>query len=145
MRMWVWSPASLSGLRIQRCGELLCRSQMQLRSGVAMAVAYGGSCSSSSTSSLGTSICCRCGLRQKRKKAQMIQSIRMWRKRNTAHSRKTVSVLQKTGKRTALWFSNPISGYVPQINKISTAKRYLCFHTHCNSQGMETTQVSVDG
>ena len=31
--------ASLSGLRIQRCGELLHRSQIRLRSGVAVAVA----------------------------------------------------------------------------------------------------------
>ena len=38
MRMWVWSQASLSGLRIQCCPELWCRSQMCLGSGVAMAV-----------------------------------------------------------------------------------------------------------
>ena len=38
MRMWVSSPASLSGLRIQRCPELWCRSQTQLGSGVAVAV-----------------------------------------------------------------------------------------------------------
>ena len=37
-RMQVRSLASLSGLRIQRCYELWCRSQMQLRSGVAVAV-----------------------------------------------------------------------------------------------------------
>ena len=29
-RLWVWSLASLSGLRIQHCWELWCRSQMQL-------------------------------------------------------------------------------------------------------------------
>ena len=39
MRLWVQSLASLSWLRIQRCHDLWCRSQMQLRSGVAMAVA----------------------------------------------------------------------------------------------------------
>ena len=33
------SLALLSGLRIHRCHELLCRSQMQLGSGVAVAVA----------------------------------------------------------------------------------------------------------
>ena len=38
MRMWVQSLASRSGLRIQHCHELWCKSQMQLRSGVAMAV-----------------------------------------------------------------------------------------------------------
>ena len=38
MRMQVGSPASLSGLRIQHCHELRHRSQVQLRSGVAVAV-----------------------------------------------------------------------------------------------------------
>ena len=38
VRLWVRSLALLSGLRIQRCRELWCRSQTQLRSGVAMAV-----------------------------------------------------------------------------------------------------------
>ena len=33
MRLWVQSPASLSGLRIWGCHELCCRSQMRLRSG----------------------------------------------------------------------------------------------------------------
>ena len=35
----VQSLASFSGLRIQRCHELWCRSQMRLGSGVAVAVA----------------------------------------------------------------------------------------------------------
>ena len=39
MRLRVRSLALLSGLRIQHCHELWCRSQMQLRSGVAVAVA----------------------------------------------------------------------------------------------------------
>ena len=39
MRLQVLSLASLSGLRIWRCRELWCRSQMRLRSGVAMALA----------------------------------------------------------------------------------------------------------
>ena len=39
------------------CLELWCRSQMWLRSGVAMAVAYTGDYSSDLTPSLGTSIC----------------------------------------------------------------------------------------
>ena len=38
MRPQVQSLASLSGLRIQRCRELWCRSQMWLGSGVAVAV-----------------------------------------------------------------------------------------------------------
>ena len=43
------------------CCELWCTSQTQLKSGVAMAVVQAGSFSSSSTPSLGTSICLRCG------------------------------------------------------------------------------------
>ena len=39
MRMWVRSLTPLSGLRIQPCHELQCRSQLQLRSGIAVAVA----------------------------------------------------------------------------------------------------------
>ena len=68
MRMQVWYLAFLSGLRIQCCRELWCRSQMRLGSGtaVAVAVAVAGSCSSDSTPSLGTSICP--GYRHKKKK-----------------------------------------------------------------------------
>ena len=60
MRTWVWSLASLSGLRIWHCRELQCRSQMWLGSCVAMAQAC--SCSSNWTPSLGTSIGHRYGL-----------------------------------------------------------------------------------
>ena len=38
MRLWVLSLASLSGLRIRHCRELWCRSQMWLRSLVAVAL-----------------------------------------------------------------------------------------------------------
>ena len=51
MRSQVQSLAPLSGLRIKYCHELQCRSQMQLRSGVTVAVA--SSYSSDSTPSLG--------------------------------------------------------------------------------------------
>ena len=61
MRLWVQSLASLGGLRIQHCGELWCRSQIQVRSGVAVAVVQASSHSSDLTPSLGTSICHRCG------------------------------------------------------------------------------------
>ena len=37
VRVWVQSLDSLSGLRIWHCHELQCRSQMQLRSHVAVA------------------------------------------------------------------------------------------------------------
>ena len=39
MRKWVWSLASLSGLRIQHCCEPWCRLQTQLRSCIAVATA----------------------------------------------------------------------------------------------------------
>ena len=57
MRMWVWSLALISGLRIWSCHELWCRLYTWLRSGLAMAVAKAGSCRSNLTPSLGTSIC----------------------------------------------------------------------------------------
>ena len=63
MRMWVWSLPGLaqwalpSGLKIQHCHELWCRSQLRLRSCAAVAVT--GSCSSDSIPSLGTSTCRR--------------------------------------------------------------------------------------
>ena len=56
---WVTDPA---------LPQLWHRSQMQLGSGVAVAMAQAGSCSSNSTPSLGTSICHRCGHKKKKKK-----------------------------------------------------------------------------
>ena len=61
MRLRVPSLASLSGLRIWHCRELWCRSQMQLRTHIAVAVAQASSCCSDWTPSLGTSICHGCG------------------------------------------------------------------------------------
>ena len=46
MRLWVRSLASPRGLRIWSCCELWCRSPMQLGSGMAVAVAKAGGCSS---------------------------------------------------------------------------------------------------
>ena len=60
MRTRVQSPALLSGLRIQHCRELWCRSQMQLGSGTAVAVVLASSCSSDLTPRLGTSIFHEC-------------------------------------------------------------------------------------
>ena len=68
IRLRVRSLASLSGLRIQCYRELWCRSQMQLGSGIAVAVVWAGSCSSKWTPSLGTSICRGSGPRKKEKK-----------------------------------------------------------------------------
>ena len=66
------SLALLSGLWIQRCQELWCRLQMQLRSSTTVALAWANSYSSDWTPSLGTSICRGCGTkktkRQKKKK-----------------------------------------------------------------------------
>ena len=68
MRKWVRSLALLSGLSICHCHELWCRSQTWFRSGVAMALAYVGSCSSSSAPSLETSMCCECSPKMQKKK-----------------------------------------------------------------------------
>ena len=54
--MQVQSLASLRGLRIQRCHELWCRSQVWLGSSVAVAVVQAGSCNSHLIPSPGASI-----------------------------------------------------------------------------------------
>ena len=68
--MQVRSQASLSGLKIQCCRELWCRSQMQLGSSIAVAVAKAGSCCSDSTPSLRMSKCCRCSPKKTTKPPQ---------------------------------------------------------------------------
>ena len=68
MRMQVQSLALFSRLRIWHCCELWCRSQMQLGSG--MAVAVTGSCSCNSTTSLGVIMCSGCSP-QKTKKEKL--------------------------------------------------------------------------
>ena len=59
MKTWVQSLAFLSGLMILCFQELWCGSQMWLRSGVAVAMTVACCCSSDSTPSPGTCICCR--------------------------------------------------------------------------------------
>ena len=59
MRMWFQSLAPFSGLRIQQCRDLCCRSQMWLGSGVALAVVVAPS--------LGTSLCCGVALKKTKK------------------------------------------------------------------------------
>ena len=71
MRTQVQSLALLSGLRIQHCCELWCGLQMRLGSCIAVAVASAGGYSSSWTSSLGTSICCRCDPKKTKKKKKV--------------------------------------------------------------------------
>ena len=68
MRMWVWSMASLSGLKLWCCHELWCRLKRQLGPHAAVAVAQAGSYSSDLTLSLGTSICHRRSPKKKKKK-----------------------------------------------------------------------------
>ena len=68
MRMWVQSLALLSGLRIWRGHELWSRSQVQLRSWVAVAVVQTSSYSSDSTLSLRTSLCHGCSPKKPKKK-----------------------------------------------------------------------------
>ena len=53
--------------------QLPCRSQIWLGSCVAVAVAWASSCSSGLTSSLGTSICCRCNPKKKTKKKLFLE------------------------------------------------------------------------
>ena len=53
-------PASFSRIRIRGCPELCCRSQMQLGSHIALAMAEACSCRSNVTPSLGTSIGSTC-------------------------------------------------------------------------------------
>ena len=78
MGLQVRSLDFLGGLRIQHCCELWCGSQTWLRSSVAVAMA--GSCSSSWTSSLETSICRRCGPKKtKDKRPKKKISIFMYR------------------------------------------------------------------
>ena len=72
MRLQVPSLASLSGLEIQRCRELWCRSQVQIGSRVAVALAQAGGYSSDKIPSLGTSICHGCGPKRTKKKKKKI-------------------------------------------------------------------------
>ena len=69
MRTQFQSLASLHGLRIWRCCELWCRSQVQLGSGVAVELC-GTRISSDSTPSLRTSICLGGGPTKTKKKTK---------------------------------------------------------------------------
>ena len=71
LKMWVQSLAWLSELRIWCFCKLWHRSQMWLRPGVAMAVVYACSFTSSWTPNLGTSICPSCGPKKKKRKKKI--------------------------------------------------------------------------
>ena len=66
MRLRVRFLASLSGLGIQHCHELWCRSQTQLGSGVAVTVVWARGHSSDLTPSLGISMCHRCSSKKQK-------------------------------------------------------------------------------
>ena len=86
MRTRVPSLALLRELRIWHYHELWCRSQTPLRSCIAVAMVQAGSCSSDSTPSLVTSICCRCSLKKtkKKKKKKKVCNNDLTDKRKTA-------------------------------------------------------------
>ena len=68
MRTWVQSLMSLGGLRIHRFCELQWRSQLQLRSYIAVVLALAGSYSSDLTLDLETSMCWGCSPKKTKKK-----------------------------------------------------------------------------
>ena len=74
MRMRVRSLASLSGLRVWRCCELWCRSQIELGSRVVVAMVQAGTCSYDSALSLGTSYAAGTALKSKKKKKMFISN-----------------------------------------------------------------------
>ena len=71
MRLRVRSLPLLSGLRIRRCREQWCRSQMRLGSCVSVALVWAGGYSSDSTPSLGTSTCHWSSPRKDKKKKKV--------------------------------------------------------------------------
>jgi len=84
MRLQVRSLALLSGLRIQRCGELWCRSQTWLGSCIAVALTQASGYRSNWTPGLGTSIYHGSGPRKgkkKKKKKKEIKNPRRWGKK----------------------------------------------------------------
>ena len=99
MRMRVQSPTPLSGFKIRHCCELHCRPKTWLESGIALAVAYAGSCSSNLTPSLGNSICCRGSPKKKKKKSQpcstSFQMLEMISKRNVVDIQKPTKQKRK--------------------------------------------------
>ena len=56
---------------------------------------------------------------------------------------KSIEVPQKIKNRTAIWSSNPTSGYLSAENENTNLKRYVHPHVHCsiinNSQDTKTT------
>ena len=81
-----WIPGlALSGSGIGHCYALWCRLQTQLGSSAAAAVA--GSCSSDSTPSLGSSICCRCSHKKQKRKRKKKKKKKKERKKERERER----------------------------------------------------------
>ena len=79
MRTKVWFLGSLSGLRIWSCRELWCKLQMQLRSGITVAVVWPAPEAPIWPPSPGTSICCRYGPKKaKNKQKKRIHFFVLW-------------------------------------------------------------------
>ena len=93
MRMLVQALVLISGLSIQHCHELWCMLQTWLGSGIAVAEAYSGSCSSNLTLSLGTSISHRCGPKKKQKQTTKKDYLSMFGLNNTRIKQKSFSSL----------------------------------------------------
>lgn len=73
--------AQTSGLKMQHCQELWCRSQMRLGSHIAVAMAVASSYSSDLIPSLGTSIGHRCSpkkTKKKKKKKRWVLGVPWW-------------------------------------------------------------------
>ena len=81
MRMWVRSLALFSGLKIWCCRELWYRVHTWLASGIGMAVAVAGSCSSDSTPSLGNSMCHRCDPKKQKQKEKKKKKAFAWQRK----------------------------------------------------------------
>ena len=64
LAQWVKDPA---------CCELWCRSQMRLRSSIAVVVMEAGNCISDWTSSLGTSLCHECIPKKTKKEKKKVK------------------------------------------------------------------------
>ena len=91
IRTQVQSLALLSGLGIQHCCKLWCRSKKRFRSGVAVAVAQAGSCSSNSSPSQGTSIRRGCGHKKTKRREGKIQNYKETRQEKEWYTTKVYS------------------------------------------------------
>ena len=149
------SQPSFSGLRIQHCHELWCRSQMWLRSGVAVAVAVAGSCPSNLTPSLWISICHGCSLKRQGEKKTILHLKKkkcwLWLFKDTLE--KTVNNACLLGGKTVIggrrfiyyWLPfrilSPVHEFKKQINSLNTpgANYLVCTELVCRPYRIKFT------